>query len=101
MPVARLDGLDPDRAAALIAQADGYVGAYGSEPFAAALLGRPAVAVRRADDAAADRDLRLASYFLGRPPFGRLDAVTDAASARAAVARILERAATDAALTLS
>ena len=99
-PVVRLDGLDPVRAAAVIAQADGYAGTYGSESYVAALLGRPAVAVRPADDPPADRDLRLASYFLGRPPFGRLDAVTDAGSASAAVARMLEQSATAAALTL-
>ena len=75
----RLDGLEPVRAAAVIAQADGYAGTYGSESYVAALLGRPAVAVRPADDPPADRDLRLASYFLGRPPFGSLDAVTDVA----------------------
>ena len=63
--------------------------------------GVPAVAVRPADDAPADRDLRLASYFLGRPPFGDLAAVTDAASARAALARTLEQTAAGAALTLS
>ena len=93
VPVARLDGLEAAAAAGVIAQADGYVGTYGSEAYVATLLGRPAVAVRAADDPAADRDLRLASYFLGRPPFGRLDAVTDVASARAAVARMLEPAA--------
>jgi hypothetical protein len=100
VPAARLDGLDLRRAAGVIAQADGYAGTYGSEAFVAALLGRPAVAVRAAHDPAADRDLRLASYFLGRAPFGRLDAVTDAGTARAAAARMLERAAADAALTL-
>ena len=93
VPVARLDGLEAAATAGVIAQADGYVGTHGSEAYIAALLGRPAVAVRAADDPAADRDLRLASYFLGRPPFGRLDAVTDVASARAAVALMLEPAA--------
>ena len=97
--VARLEGLDPVRAAAVIAQADGYAGTYGSEAYVAALLGRPAAAMRPADDAAVDRDLRLASYFLGRSPFGRLDVVTDLDSARAAVARMLERATVAAALT--
>ena len=101
VPVVRLDGLDPVRAAAVIAQADGYAGTYESESYVAALLGRPAVAVRPVDDPPADRDLRLASYFLGRPPFGRLDAVTDAGSAREAVAGMLEQSATGAALTLS
>jgi hypothetical protein len=100
VPVARLDGLDPVAAAAVIAQADGYAGTYGSEAYVAALLGRPAVAVRAADDRVADRDLRLASYFLGRAPFGRLDAVTDAASTRAAVAQMLEQAAARPAQTL-
>ena len=97
--VARLEGLDPVRAAAVIAQADGYAGTYGSEAYVAALLGRPAAAMRPADDAAVDRDLRLASYFLGRSPFGRLDVVTDLDSARATVARMLERATVAAALT--
>jgi hypothetical protein len=101
LPVVRLDGLDPLRAAGVIAQSDGYAGTYGAEPYVAALLGRPAVAVRSVHDPGADRDLRLASYFLGRPPFGRLDAVTDAGSALAAAARLLEQSATDAALTLS
>lgn len=100
VPVVQLDGLDPLRAACVIAQADGYAGPYGSEPYVAALLGRPAVAVRAAADPAADRDLRLASYFLGRPPFGRLDAVTDPGAAVAAAARLLERKPADAALTV-
>jgi hypothetical protein len=101
VPSARLDGLDAMRAAGVIAQADGYAGTYGAEAYVAALLGRPAVAVRPADDAGVDRDLRLASYFLGRPGFGRLDAVTDAGAAQAAAERMLERTAADAALTLS
>jgi hypothetical protein len=101
VPVVRLDGLDPVRAAAVIAQADGYAGTYGSESYVAALLGRSAVAVRPADDPPVDRDLRLASYFLGRPPFGLLDTVTDAGSASAALARMLEQTAAGAALTLS
>jgi hypothetical protein len=92
LSVARLDGLDAGRAAGVIAAADCYAGTYGSELYAAALLGRPAVGVRAGDDPAADRDLRLASYFLGRPPFGRLDAVTEVRSAHALVARILDRA---------
>jgi hypothetical protein len=69
--------------------------------YTAALLGRPAVAVRAPDDPVVDRDLRLASYFLGRPPFGRLDAVTDAGSARAAVASVLERMPAASALTVT
>src|SRR4029077_1229466 len=38
-PVVRLDGLDPVRAAAVIAQADGYAGTYGSGWDVGALLG--------------------------------------------------------------
>jgi hypothetical protein len=101
LPVVRLDGLDPVRAAGLIAQSACYAGTYGSELYTAALLGRPAVAVRAPDDPVVDRDLRLASYFLGRPPFGRLDAVTDAGSARAAVASVLERMPAASALTVT
>jgi hypothetical protein len=101
VPVVRLDGLDPVRAAGVIAQSDGYAGMYGSEPYVAALLGRPVVALRTADDSPADRDLRLASYFFGRPPFGRLDAVTDVDDARATATRMFGPTAADAALTLT
>jgi hypothetical protein len=75
VPGVRLDDLDSEQAAAVIARAESYVGPYGAETFVASLLGVPATVVRRADDPDADRDLRLASYFLDRAPFGAIEAV--------------------------
>jgi hypothetical protein len=91
-PTVSLDDLAPEDAAAVIARADCYVGAYGSEAYVAALLGVPALALRARGDAAAAGDLRLASYVLGRPPFGRLECVPegDPAALRSALARLAE-----------
>ena len=89
VPTVSLDGLDRARATAVISRSDGFVGAYGIDAFLAPLLGVPAVALREAEDPGADRDLRLASYFLGRAPFGALETVAPA-DASGAIVRMLQ-----------
>jgi len=63
----------PPEPAAAIAASERWVGPYGVEIFVASLLGVPSVVQRAAGDPDADRDLRLAGYFLDRPPFGRIE----------------------------
>jgi hypothetical protein len=76
--VAALDGLDRSEQTAVLARARGFAGTYGVEAYMAVLLGLPAVAfvVEEPDP----DDLRIASSFLARPPFGRLHAITASGS---------------------
>jgi hypothetical protein len=76
--VAVLDGLDRSEQTAVLARARGFAGTYGVEAYVAVLLGLPAVAFV-ADEPDPD-DLRIASSFLARPPFGRLHAITGSGS---------------------
>ena len=72
--VIALDDLDRSEQTAVLARARGFAGTYGVEAYVAVLLGLPAVAFV-ADEPDPD-DLRIASSFLARPPFGRLHAIT-------------------------
>jgi hypothetical protein len=76
--VATLDGLDRSEQTAVLARARGFAGTYGVEAYVAVLLGLPAVAfvVEEPDP----DDLRIASSFLARPPFGRLHVITASGS---------------------
>jgi hypothetical protein len=87
-PVVPVDGLDPARLTAVLGRARGFLGSYGPEPYLAALLGRPAVALWAELDEEAEGDLALAASFLGQPPFGALHALPAAESAGAV--RLLE-----------
>jgi hypothetical protein len=76
--VVDLDGLDRFAQTAVLARARGFAGTYGVEAYVAVLLGLPAVAfVNREPD---PDELRIASSFLARPPFGRLHAITGSGS---------------------
>jgi hypothetical protein len=90
--VVGLDGLDRQAQTAVIARARGFVGTYGVEAYLAVLSGVPAVVLpggARLDE----HDLKLASSFLARPPFGRLHVIESAGSPAEAAeqaARLLE-----------
>jgi hypothetical protein len=81
--VVDLDGLDRSAQAAVLARARGFVGGFGVEVCLALLLGRPAVVV--ADDVATE-EMRIASRFLNRRPFGPLH-LAEAGPADAAAER--------------
>jgi hypothetical protein len=71
--VVALDGLDRSEQTAVLARARGFAGTYGVEAYVAVLLGLPAVAFVGAEPD--PDDLRIASSFLARPPFGRLHTI--------------------------
>ena len=73
-----LDGLDRSAQTAVLARARGFAGSYGVEAYVAVLLGRPAVALLGGEPD--PDDLRIASSFLARPPFGRLHAIAPSGS---------------------
>jgi hypothetical protein len=96
--VVSLDGRERAELTAVLARARGFVGSYGAEAHAAALLGVPAVAFAGALGAQEEADLRLAEAFLSGPEFGPLHVVhvdggADEATARA-IAILRGRAAT-------
>ena len=68
-PFVDVSGFDRAAQAAVLGRARGFVGSYGVEAFLSVLLGRPAVVVAGTPD---PNELRIASTFLARPPFGRL-----------------------------
>jgi hypothetical protein len=76
--VVALDGLDRSEQTAVLARARGFAGTYGVEAYVAVLLGLPAVAFVGADPD--PDDLRIASSFLDRPPFGRLHTMSGSES---------------------
>jgi hypothetical protein len=88
VPVVGLEGLDRAAQTAVLARARGFVGTYGVEAYVAVLLGRPAV-VFGAEEAD-PTDLRIASTFLARAPFGRLETIEAGEPAERALA-LLER----------
>jgi hypothetical protein len=76
--VVDLDGLDRSTQTAVLARARGFAGTYSVEAYVAVLLGLPAIAFVTGEP---DPDeLRIASSFLARPPFGRLHAITGSGS---------------------
>jgi hypothetical protein len=79
-----LKGVGREREAAILARSDGFLGSYGSSAFVAALLGVPAVALYSKREHVLDEDLQIASSFLGRKSFGRLEALEASGSARGA-----------------
>jgi hypothetical protein len=76
--VVALDGLDRSEQTAVLARARGFAGTYGVEAYVAVLLGLPAAAFVAAEPD--PDDLRIASSFLARPPYGRLHAISAAGS---------------------
>jgi hypothetical protein len=86
--VVDLEGLDRGAQTAVLARARGFVGAYGVEAYVAVLLGRPAVVFGA--EGADPTDLRIASTFLARAPFGRLETIEAGEPAERALA-LLER----------
>jgi hypothetical protein len=97
----RVDGLERGGLTAVLARARGFVGSYGTEAYLAVLLGVPAVALQAPLDAAAENDLRLASSFLGRPPFGTLNAIPlGAANVAESTSALLDAAAARASIGL-
>jgi hypothetical protein len=84
--VVDLAGLDRDAQSAVLARSRGFVGTYGVEAYLSVLLGRPAIAF--ATESADRHDLRLASSFFSRPPFGALHVLSAGDSAFDAADRV-------------
>jgi hypothetical protein len=78
-----LDGYGPEEAVAVLGSSRGYVGPYGAAAFLAVLLGLPAVVIAGELDELARNDVRVATDFLRRPTFGRLQVVGADEAARA------------------
>jgi hypothetical protein len=89
-----LEEVDREVETAVLARAGGFLGSYGSSAFVAVLLGVPAVALYSRREQVADEDLEIAASFLGREPFGHLQALEPVGSAgetAEVAARLLEQ----------
>jgi hypothetical protein len=73
VPAVMLDAFDRQAEIGVIARSSGFLGSYGPSAYVALLTGVRAVTVVEPGEATA-ADLRVAAE-IGRPPFGRLDAV--------------------------